>query len=130
VLPGTHGSEGRRWYRPSISSASAWLTPVAATRHPEMLLGSADAVLRDPRFGVLVIPWGRAQSPELVPQLGKLARRHGKPVCLVWMSQFLEGSVAEAIERRADVSLFRSLDACFAAVALWRRGGGTRAAAR
>ena len=90
-----------------------------ATRNPESLLQCADALLADPHYGALVIPWGRAQPASLLPGLGALSERHGKPVCLVWMSQSLEGPAASEAERHPKIALFRSLDACFGALAQW-----------
>lgn len=94
-----------------------------ATRHPASLRECADALLSDARYGALVIPWGRAQPEALMMELGELARTHRKPVCLVWMSQRLEGPLADAIERHPALSLFRSLDACFDALGQVQRLG-------
>ncbi len=92
-----------------------------ATRNPESLRLCADAMLADPAYGALVIPWGRAQPPELAEALGELARRHHKPVCVVWMSQRQDSPVADTIERRPALALFRSLDACFDALGQHQR---------
>jgi acyl-CoA synthetase (NDP forming) len=92
-----------------------------ATRNPDSLLACADAMLSDAQYGALVIPWGRAQPQNLMDQLGELALRHSKPVCLVWMSQRLEGPIADAAEAHPSISLFRSLDACFDALGQCQR---------
>jgi len=94
-----------------------------ATRNPESLLECADAMLADPQYGSLVIPWGRSQPVRLMAQLGELSARHGKPVCIVWMSQRREGPGAEEAEKNPRLALFRSLDACFDALAQWQRLG-------
>lgn len=90
-----------------------------ATRDPDSLRRCADALLADPQYGALVIPWGRAQPLALLTLLDELAQRHGKPVCLGWMSQRLEGSGAAEVEAHAHLALFRSLDACFDAISQW-----------
>lgn len=91
-----------------------------ATRNPDSLLECADALLTDPGYAALVIPWGRSQPARLLSRLGELADRHGKPVCVVWMSQRLEGPAADEVERHPRLALFRSLDACFDALSQWQ----------
>lgn len=90
-----------------------------ATRNPESVLACAEALLADPAYGALVLPWGRSQTPTLLPQLGALGVRYGKPVCVVWMSQLLETAATTATERDPTLALFRSLDHCFGALAAW-----------
>ncbi len=92
-----------------------------ATRNPQSVLECAEALLADPGYGALVLPWGRSQTPTLLPQLGALGVRYGKPVCVVWMSQLLESSVTTETERDRSLALFRSLDHCFGALAAWSR---------
>lgn len=96
-----------------------------ATRNPESVLACAEALLGDPDYAALVIPWGRSQTPALLPKIGDLGRRHAKPVCIVWMSQLLETDATACIERHPSLALFRSLDHCFQALAAWRSSGGT-----
>lgn len=111
--------------RAAIPVFGAARNPCDATaqvvRNPESLLECATAMLADPAFGALVIPWGRSQPTSLVAGLRSRAQAAGKPICLVWMSQRLEGPNAEAIEVDPRIALFRSLDACFAALARWGR---------
>jgi acetyl-CoA synthetase len=90
-----------------------------ATRHPESLLECADAMLADPRYGALVIPWGRSQPPRLLAGLGALSLQHGKPICIVWMSQRLDGAAGDEVQRHPQLALFHSLDACMGALAAW-----------
>lgn len=92
-----------------------------ATRDPQSVLACADALLADPGFGALVLPWGRSQTPALLPQLGALGRRHGKPVCIVWMSLSPVAQTIIDTERDPSLCLFRSLDHCMAALAGWSR---------
>ena len=92
-----------------------------ATGNPESLLGCAEAMLSDPRYGALVVPWGRTPQLESMAHLADAARRHGKAVCIVWMSQHLEGSGAAEAAADPSLALFRSMDACFAALAAWQR---------
>ena len=78
-----------------------------ATRHPESGFACAEALLSDPAYGALVLPWGRSQTPALLPQLEALGVRHSKPVCVVWMSQLLETKTTTGIERDPALALFR-----------------------
>jgi acyl-CoA synthetase (NDP forming) len=96
-----------------------------ATRNPESVLACAEALLADPAYGALVLPWGRSQTPALLPALGALGVRHGKPVCVVWMSQLLETTTTTRIERDPALVLFRSLDHCFGALAGWIQARST-----
>lgn len=97
-----------------------------ATRDPQSVLDCAEALLADPAYGALVMPWGRSQTPDLLPQIGALGARHGKAVCVVWMSQRLESPATLATERDPSLTLFRSLDTCFAALAAWHKNFSTK----
>jgi acetyl-CoA synthetase len=120
--PGVDSTRSLRAALPAFASPRNPCDATAqATRHPESVLACAEALLCDPAYGALVLPWGRSQTPALLPQLGALGVRHGKPVCVVWMSQLLETATTTAIERDAALALFRSLDHCFQALAGWNR---------
>ena len=96
-----------------------------ATSNPESLGRCAEALLGDPGFDALVMPVGRASLSSQFEILSDTGLRHGKPVCLVWVSQWLEGPGAREAEQLPGLSLFRSMGSCFAALAAW---GRTRAA--
>jgi len=89
------------------------------TANPQILRGVVDALLADPSIGALVCPWGKAYRSENIAYLDEAARRSGKPVCLVWMSQWLEGPGTAEAEAAPNLALFRSLDSCAAALAAW-----------
>ena len=97
-------------------------TTAQATRHPDLLADAAEALLGDARYSALVLPWGQSQSAALLPRLGALGRAHGKPICIVWTGANLIPERVVAIERNPALALFRSLDACFTALAGWLRG--------
>lgn len=88
-----------------------------ATRNPESLLECADALLADPQYAALVIPWGRSQPARLLDDIDAMAARQGKAVCVVWMSQRLESATTEKAQQLPHVALFHSLDHCMAALA-------------
>jgi len=92
-----------------------------ATRNPQSLLDCAQALLEDPAYAALVIPWGRSQRAAMLTELGALGLRQRKPVCVVWMSPYVEADVQTLAERHPGLAAFRSLDHCLAALACWMR---------
>ena len=110
----------------------ARIPPFGAPRNPcdvtaqvisdsESLMDCADALLSDLNYGALVYgcPYAYAPATERLPHLSALAGRHGKPICAVWLTQYLEGPGSEVIERDPNIAMFRSMDRCFAALAAW-----------
>jgi acyl-CoA synthetase (NDP forming) len=88
---------------------------------PEHMRECFDALLADPQYGMLVVPHTFAYAPATarIEALGDAAARHGKMACTTWLTQHLEGPGAEETERNDKVALFRSMDACMAAIAKW-----------
>ena len=91
-----------------------------ATRYPDSLLQCAKALLDDPAYGMLLIPLSRVHNVELFLEIGKLGRHAGKPVGIVWLSQWLEGPGIADLEADPGLFVFRSAQNCLAAVAAWR----------
>jgi acetyl-CoA synthetase len=91
-----------------------------ATRYPDTLLQSAKALLQDPAFGVLLIPLSRVHNVQLFLDIGKLGREAGKPVGIVWLSQWLEGPGIADLEADPGLFIFRSARNCLSAIASWR----------
>jgi acetyl-CoA synthetase len=60
--------------------------------------------------------------------MGELAARHGKPGCVVWTTQWLEGPGAREAEGEEHVALFRSMDRCMTAIAAWQARAARRQA--
>ncbi|GGC85257.1 acetate--CoA ligase family protein [Chelatococcus reniformis] len=85
------------------------------------LMDCADALLSDPGYGALVYGCTYAYAPatERLPHLSDIARRHGKPICAVWLTQHLEGHGSEVVEADPHIAMFRSMDRCFATLAAW-----------
>lgn len=90
---------------------------------PDALFACVDALMGDPAYGVLVIPQPHAsdQTRGRLPIFSEAARRHGKLVASIWLSEWLEGPGAVETEQDPHVALFRSSDRCFAALAAWQR---------
>jgi acetyl-CoA synthetase len=112
--------------RASIPSFGAARNPCDATAqaagNPDSVRRCAEAFLSDARYGALVVPWGKAYDSPAIAQFGELAAAHGKPFCLVWMSQWLEGPGVREAELNANVAVFRSMDSCFFALSKYFAG--------
>jgi acetate---CoA ligase (ADP-forming) len=90
----------------------------------ESLIACCTALLEDPAYGALVLPQVMAipvQTPARVPLMSELSRRTGKPICVIWQTEWLEGPGAALYENDPHVALFRSARRCFATLAAWQR---------
>jgi acetate---CoA ligase (ADP-forming) len=92
-----------------------------ATSDPPMVTRCVQALLADPGVDALILPWGKAWDSGQFTAMSDLARAAGKPICLIWMSQWLEGPGADAIEGAPGLALFRSMDSCMEALRQWHR---------
>lgn len=105
---------------PAFASASNPCDATAqATSDPPMLTRCTEILLSDPGVDVLVLPWGKAWDSGQFAQMSDLAQRFGKPICLIWMSQWLEGPGAFAVETVPGLILFRGMDRCMHALGQW-----------
>ena len=97
---------------------------------PEALGVCAGALLSDPRYGVLVSPmtYGYAPSAKRPQVYNELAKQHGKMACVVWQTEWQEGPGVVEANQCERVALFRSMNACFAALASWQWRADKRAA--
>jgi acetate---CoA ligase (ADP-forming) len=77
-----------------------------------------------------VVPqtYGYAPSAKRIPVYDSLAAKHGKISCIAWQSEWLEGPGVKEAEEAEHVALFRSMPACFAALAAWHWRAAKRAA--
>lgn len=76
----------------------------------------------DPGFGVVVVPMMSAHSPvgpERAEYLCGLAPMFAKPVCVVWLNEWLEGPGSRIYDGCAHIASFRSMTRCLKAVKLW-----------
>ncbi len=91
---------------------------------PESFTSCVSALLEDPQYGALVLPQSLSH-PEVTiaryAQIRALADKYGKPILIAWLSEWLQGPGADLFESDARLSLFRSMDRCFAAIAAWHR---------
>ena len=88
---------------------------------PESLSLCANALLGDPQYGVLVSPltYGYAPSAKRSLVYSELAERHGKMACVVWQTEWQDGPGVMEANQCERVALFRSMNACFGALAAW-----------
>jgi acetyl-CoA synthetase len=104
---------------------------------PGSLRDCVGALMADPAYGAVIVPNGFAYdfATPRFRMIGELAAAHGKPGCVVWTTQWLEGPGAREAEGEERVALFRSMDRCMAAIAAWhardaRRRAGPRVVTR
>ncbi|MDR3531998.1 MAG: acetate--CoA ligase family protein [Rhodopila sp.] len=97
---------------------------------PESLAICANALLSDPQYGVLVSPltYGYAPSAKRPLVYNDLAKQHGKMACVVWQTEWQEGPGVVESNQCDRVALFRSMNACFSALAAWQWRAEKRAA--
>ena len=79
----------------------------------------AAALLDDPAYGALLIPLSRAHNIPLMLDIAAMGKKAGKPVGIVWLSQWLEGHGIADFEACPDLFVFRSMQSCCAAIAAW-----------
>jgi acyl-CoA synthetase (NDP forming) len=99
---------------------------------PESLPTCARALLADDQYGAMVLPvvYSGAVVSQRAPVYQTLAEASGKPLCVVWIAEWMEGPGSREMEELPDVPLFRSMDRCFAALAAWHRLADRRDAPR
>lgn len=98
----------------------------------ETLLACADAMLGDPAFGALVFGYTYAYETATArqPHLREIARRHGKPLIYLWLTQLLEGPGTREAERDPNIMVFRSIRRAFTTLKAWNDRAARRAAMR
>jgi len=97
---------------------------------PESLVACANALLADPAYGALIYPQIYAAETAQLRRdaLSTLAGQHGKPVVVIWTTEWQEGPGAIGADADPYVSMFRSTERCFAAIAAWQAREDRRAA--
>ena len=80
------------------------------------------------RAGVAVDLWLRAVGEAACRSTARLAEQHGKMACVVWQTEWQDGPGVVEANQCDRVALFRSMSACFAALAAWQWRADKRAA--
>lgn len=97
------------------------LTAQVAT-NPASFDACMNAMLADPQYAVVVMPvvyHNPVSTPLRMAAMAPLARAAGKPICIAWIPESLEGPGPIAVDASPDLSLFRSMRRLMKAVALW-----------
>ena len=110
------------------------LTAQVAT-NPAMFDACMDAMLADSQYGVVVMPVvysHHATTQGRMESMRPHARKHGKPVCIAWIPEQLEGPGAVAADGAPELPLFRSMRRLMNAIRLWLEhdSGGAPGAAQ
>lgn len=83
----------------------------------------------DPGFGAVVVPMmssHRPVAPERAAYLAKLAPTLARPMCLVWLNEWLQGPGSEIYDGASHISTFRSMARCMRAIKRWQDYYGQR----
>jgi acyl-CoA synthetase (NDP forming) len=91
---------------------------------PESYNKCCQALLDDPQYGVLLCAMSvssRETGNKRAGDIGRLARSQPKPICVAWVSEWLQGPGSDAYDTDERVGFFRSMDRCYAAIAAWQR---------
>ncbi|MBV1797048.1 acetate--CoA ligase family protein [Siccirubricoccus sp. G192] len=81
-----------------------------------------DAMLADEQYGVIVMPVvysHHASTQVRMESMRPHARKHGKPICIAWIPEQLEGPGAVAADSAPELPLFRSMRRLMNAIRLW-----------
>lgn len=80
------------------------------------------AFAEDPNFAAVVVPMMSAYKPATVERaeyLSCLADQLGKPICLVWINEWLNGPGSEVYDAAPRISMFRSMTRCIKTLKHW-----------
>jgi len=80
------------------------------------------AFAADPNFAAVVVPMMSAYRPTTVERaeyLSHLADTLDKPICLVWINEWLNGPGSEVYDASPRISMFRSMSRCITALKHW-----------
>jgi len=93
----------------------------AVLGNPESLGACAGALLGDPQYGILVSPmtYGSEASAKRPLVYNDLAKQYGKMSAVVWQTEWQDGPGVVDAHQADRVALFRSMPACWSAVAAW-----------
>ncbi len=90
----------------------------------QSLSACLNALLSDPQYGAIVFPMilgSQIIAERRAPLVESIAETVDKPICIVWVSEWLEGPGAREFEIQPKVPLFRSMERCFKTLAAWYR---------
>ncbi|MEO9229081.1 MAG: acetate--CoA ligase family protein [Devosia sp.] len=120
--PGEAASAALRTVVPEFGSARNPCDVTAQViNDPVSLQKCAQIFCEEPAIGALVMPHitAYAAATNRTLALAAVVREAGVPLCVVWMSEWLEGPGAIELEASESVCLFRSARRAFATLAAW-----------
>jgi acyl-CoA synthetase (NDP forming) len=99
------------------------LTAQVAT-NPKSFEDCMLAMLNDEQYATVVFPVvyhnpAPAATPSRMKTLEPMAAATGKPICIAWIPESLEGPGAEAVDVSPNLVLFRSMRRMMKALSLW-----------
>jgi len=90
--------------------------------NPQSYRICAEAMLNDQAYAALVIlaPTISQNTIKQVLMFSELAKEAGKPVCVSWLSEWLQGPGADLYEADQHTALFHTTSRCYQALAGWQ----------
>ena len=115
---------------PEFATVRNPLDLTASPHGNQKLLDCCEILLDDPDYAAVFAPhvYSWPAGSDKFDKLGDMARRHGKPVVLNWVSEWIEGPGAREGHENPHIAVFRSTGDAFSAVAAWLRRARKRAA--
>ena len=108
---------------PDFASSANPCDITAASLHNKTMYGHCiEAFANDPSFVAVVVPMMSIYAPATVERaqyLCEVAATLAKPMCIVWLNEWLQGPGSEVYERSPHLSVFRSMKRCLATLKLW-----------
>ncbi len=107
------------------------LTAQVAT-NPKLFEDCMAAMLADDQYATVIFPvvyHNPATTPSRMVTLDAMAKAAGKPICVMWIPESLEGPGAEAADVAPHLALFRSTRRMMKAIRLWLDHHGAQAEA-
>jgi acyl-CoA synthetase (NDP forming) len=92
-----------------------------------------NAMLADPAYAAIIMPvvyHNRQTTPVRMRLLEEMSARSGKPICIEWITESLEGPGPEAVDSAPHIALFRSARRMMNAMRLWFEHHAPRPAPR
>lgn len=99
---------------------------------PNAFNACVEAMLADPGYGALVLPQVTASqvlAEQRCPTMSRFAETSGKPVCIIWLSDWQEGPGTKMYASDDRIGFFRDTERCFKAIARWHAWHQRRAQA-
>lgn len=108
---------------PDFGSSANPCDITAASLHDKTMYGHCiEAFAADPSFAAVVVPMFSIFAPSTVERakyLCEVAAGLSKPMCLVWLNEWLQGPGSEVYEHAPHLTLFRSMGRCLATLKSW-----------